>query len=577
MTVGAFNVNDGSRDYNLSEWLIVDKKLINGNLTVSGKFPTDSSSLFMSVQSSLISFVGITTSDVVDMSYMFCGSNIQSIKLNDFDSTSTVNMCGMFQNARATVISVGDLRTDMVTDIGGMFMNTRVDTLDLVGFDLRMVVNSVNMLFGSSVTKFSQINRYAYDILLLNKPYTIISPTNTEWEIIGSGFSYPLDFFVTDGSTSWGFDEWQSLNKSTLTKGISINGNAPTNLTNLCAGVQQSIDLTNLITSDTVDMTRMFEGCGCENIDISKLDTSNVVSMEKMFHGATSMTIEFGGIDTSLVANMYGMFKDTTTPILNLENFNSSNVTNMASMFEGSVVTTLNLRGFDTSKVSTMTDIFKDSKVTTLSEVHGQTNNNLSNHKPSGLITPSNWDKINKNTRYPHITPFKVSDGIVGYTMDEWIALDKETITNDLIVSGEFPIGGEWMFDGVKSESISFADITDIESIPKLDCIQHTPISNDNIYQDVSTGMWFVGDLMGDETREISNGSSLQFNRSNVAVTTSSYMDMNVPQAIEVHMKSTAPTQTAYLVFQGIHPQLLDFAILLESGRFTVKALGAVS
>ena len=98
----------------------------------------------------------------------------------------------------------------------------------------------------------------------------------------------------------------------------------------------ESIDLSNLDTSNVTDMSFMFSECRkLFTLDLSNFDTSNVTSMQQMFCYCESLTS------------------------LDLSNFNTSNVTNMTVMFLGcSSLTSLDLSNFDTSKVTDSLNMF---------------------------------------------------------------------------------------------------------------------------------------------------------------------------------------------------------------------------
>lgn len=79
------------------------------------------------------------------------------------------------------------------------------------------------------------------------------------------------------------------------------------------------------------------EGLKYESIDLTNLDTSNVTNMTYMFHWCNLLTD------------------------LDLSNFDTSNVTNMAFMFyHCEALTSLDLSSFNTSKVTDMSYMFQD-------------------------------------------------------------------------------------------------------------------------------------------------------------------------------------------------------------------------
>lgn len=102
-------------------------------------------------------------------------------------------------------------------------------------------------------------------------------------------------------------------------------------------------------------------------IDISDLNTSQVIDMTGMFEYETAKNIKgLDNLNTKNVKNMSGMFFGTAAITLDLKNFNTVNVINMSSMFEGSEATTINVSSFNTSNVLNMNSMFKNTSVETL-------------------------------------------------------------------------------------------------------------------------------------------------------------------------------------------------------------------
>lgn len=100
-----------------------------------------------------------------------------------------------------------------------------------------------------------------------------------------------------------------------------------------------SLDLTNVDTSQTVNMSSMFKGSYMlESIILKGIDTSNVTDMSHMFSTGDGMEISE----------------------LDLSGFNTSNVVDMSGMFEYSdKLKSLNLSSFNTQKVKKLTGMFK--------------------------------------------------------------------------------------------------------------------------------------------------------------------------------------------------------------------------
>lgn len=111
-----------------------------------------------------------------------------------------------------------------------------------------------------------------------------------------------------------------------------------------------------------VDCSYMFGNCKfVTHIDLSNLDTSNVVNMKRMFYDCENLTsINFSSFNTRFVTNMECMFgncKSLTT--INLSSFNTSNVTTMKNLFHTCKnLESIHLSNFNTEKVTNMQCMF---------------------------------------------------------------------------------------------------------------------------------------------------------------------------------------------------------------------------
>ena len=142
----------------------------------------------------------------------------------------------------------------------------------------------------------------------------------------------------------------------------------------------ESIDLTNLDTSNVNDMYGMFEYAGnsvetFEIIGLDTWDTSSVTDMRYMFssagYSATEWNLDLSSWDTSSVTDMSYMFSYTASYAiewnLNLSGWDTSSVTDMSYMFEyagGDAEGTFNIVGlddWDTRNVEYMPAMFSGS------------------------------------------------------------------------------------------------------------------------------------------------------------------------------------------------------------------------
>ena len=125
-----------------------------------------------------------------------------------------------------------------------------------------------------------------------------------------------------------------------------------------------SINLTEIDTSELVDMGNMFEGCAkLTELDLSSFDTSAVTNMRWMFSSCSGLTsLNVSNFDTSACTDMESMFwKCSGLTSLNVSNFDTSACTNMSEMFRNcSGLTELNVSNFDTSACKNLSGMFKD-------------------------------------------------------------------------------------------------------------------------------------------------------------------------------------------------------------------------
>lgn len=116
-------------------------------------------------------------------------------------------------------------------------------------------------------------------------------------------------------------------------------------------------------TSGMTDMHNMFKGINMPNdtLDLSNIDTSDVVNMSHMFDDLNVSSIDLSSIDTSNVTDMSYLFNDfrcSTDLNLDLSHFDTSKVTDMRQMFyvfgssQNNATVSLDVTGWDVSHVS---------------------------------------------------------------------------------------------------------------------------------------------------------------------------------------------------------------------------------
>ena len=206
--------------------LTLDFSGLHGVIDASNMF-------FMSGSPSDITFIDFDTSEVVDMSYMFCDTGwTESIDLGDkFDTSSATSFANMFESCACEELDVSKFNTSNVTNMEHMFSCcSELEYLDLSNFDTSNVYTMEFMLDGCEKLK----------------------------EIDVSSFDTSKVLFM-----GYLFEDCREL---------------------------KSLDLSNFNTSKVRNMTYMF--CGCSNleeIDVSNFDVSNVEDISNAFNGCSSL------------------------------------------------------------------------------------------------------------------------------------------------------------------------------------------------------------------------------------------------------------------------------------------------
>ena len=147
----------------------------------------------------------------------------------------------------------------------------------------------------------------------------------------------------------------------------------------------ESLDLSNVDTSRTLNMTGMFAGCSSlTTLDLSNMDTSNVNSMTEMFEDCFSLTsLDLSGFDVSQIGDMSRMFRNCSSlKELDLSGFDTRNVIYMNSAFADCIaLETLNVSSFVTPNLKEMDSLFLNCKSLTLLDVSGFDTSNVTHMK----------------------------------------------------------------------------------------------------------------------------------------------------------------------------------------------------
>lgn len=149
-------------EYN--EWIFGIQELrIEGKM----KLPKDSSYMFryssthsLSTSGTLhiVGFENIDTSDVENMSYMFCTN--YNLDLSKWNTSKVTNMQGMFSGCKGSINFGTNFDTSNVTDMSHMFEDYTFGNLDLSSFNTYNV-KDMNSMFG--FTKMNHLDLSSFD------------------------------------------------------------------------------------------------------------------------------------------------------------------------------------------------------------------------------------------------------------------------------------------------------------------------------------------------------------------------------------------------------------------------------
>lgn len=183
-----------------------------------------------------------------------------------------------------------------------------------------------------------------------------------EWEdICGNKYTGTIiPIFENQVITTWRDWHFKTVKKVSMAEGQVIRPKSTAHWFESKEELE-SVDLSNLDTSECVTMSAMFSVCSnLKSIDVSGFDTSNVTDMSRMFASCDNLTeLDVSGFNTEKVTNMSQMFDHIDVTELDLSNFNTSKVTDMSHMFDGChSLERLDLKSFNTSNVTNMNGMF---------------------------------------------------------------------------------------------------------------------------------------------------------------------------------------------------------------------------
>lgn len=180
--------------------------------------------------------------------------------------------------------------------------------------------------------------------------------------IIGeTGMEYTFDYKEERYSTDYPWDTYRAQLKTASFRG-KVNGNGSCRGMFMDCTSLNSLDVSNLYTSNVTDMGEMFRNCSTlTSLEVGNFDTSKVTLMGGMFMDCKSLdSLDVSNFNTSNVTNIESMFYFCTSlENLDVSFFDTQNVQNMNFMFCGChVLTSLDVSNFDTSGTTHMCSMF---------------------------------------------------------------------------------------------------------------------------------------------------------------------------------------------------------------------------
>lgn len=342
-----------------------------------------------------LDLTGFDTKLVKDMSYMFSScDDLLELDLGSFDTGNVMNMERMFGDwENAKTINISALETGKVTNMRRMFESCEdLEYLDLSSFDTSKLENMSEMFSGctdlqklnlggldfSKVSNTSNVFKDCRQINEIQTPvklqasltlpdingYPWVTSAGKVYSVMpqkqSKSFTIKLEDIIAVGGATYsnvwtidkdgnliategifyknGMPEWYPY--ADKIKHAEINAKYESKLDNLFAGCVnlESVNITNLDTSEAISMSGMFKGCEkLTEVDLSRMDTSLVKNMNSMFEGCISLKeLNLETFDTKQLEDMSSMFKDChNLTSVNMSSFNMDSIDIIGNPFEG--------------------------------------------------------------------------------------------------------------------------------------------------------------------------------------------------------------------------------------------------
>ena len=299
-----------------------------------------------------------------DCTNVLPSSRLEKIDLSEVDTSGTTDMHYIFKGCSrlASIVVPQNLSLDVY--LPGAFADESGNMYTSLpkNLDESITINKV--------AQEGWLNDYSYYVTEDRIVLTGYHGEESDLVVPGNGTvgNKSYDKVELSSDINWG---WQVINLA-FDNGVVL----PDNSRNLFSGENfESIDLTNVDSSNVTSMSEMFSWCyNLRSINWGGIDTSNVTDMSEMFSDSSSLTeLDLSGFNTSNVTNMNSMFYGCNgLQTLDLNGFDTTKVTDMGHMFElCTSLGELDLSSFDTSNVTDMEEMFSYDRALTLLKISG--------------------------------------------------------------------------------------------------------------------------------------------------------------------------------------------------------------
>ena len=310
----------------------------------------------------LIGLHYLNTSEVTDMSYMFCGCKLSKLNLIYFDTSKVTNMEYMFSSCSKLInVNVSSFNTSNVTNMERMFnWCTELTYLNLASFNTNKIsdLGFVNMFFYCSNLQTIYVNsdwfKPELGCSMFQECNQLVGGEGTHYE----DYKWSTEFARVDGGTSKpgyftqipsGYAVFANDTLTFYNDGKMSMKEGEKYLMNVGMDIplwyKEKESINNVVFDSSFAESRPVSTYGwfndCVNLTefegMQYLNTSKVTNMDTMFSGCGLLTsIDLSYFDTQKVTSMRCMFLSCVSlQSLNLQSFNTSNVTNMTGMFQG--------------------------------------------------------------------------------------------------------------------------------------------------------------------------------------------------------------------------------------------------